>query len=244
MPGDSAEIKNNKLQRKRRKQHIPDVPNIIEQKTTFGESVNNIPCVGPCYEAGTEIIHPLTLKIHQNQHYNFCPIQPQIDMKTGKLQEIDQCHYAEKKVGLFDSEFDIIEPMIKFNDADFLRIYYQIHSLEQAIIWIDSKSVNTLPYSTINRIMNCALNAYGKNNIISVPFADFVKRIALSYWVNDYAKKLNNPKLTKEILSRKITNEYITQIIKDYLKIYLNKWTSILVHFQNLRKYLYSRLKK
>jgi len=203
----------------------------------YGTSVNNIKCVGPCYQAKSEIIHPVTLKVHKEDNFNMCPIQPQMD-KTGKLIEVDQCLYIEKRKELLSNDLDVIAPIVKFNDSDFLKTYYGIQSLEQAVNLIDEKD---RPNNTIKRIMNCTLNVYGKKNIESETFIDFIHRFSNKYWLREFNQKL---KKTNKSAITEISLKLTEDTIKGYVKKYLESWSENLFHFLGIKKYMFSRIKK
>ena len=61
----------------------------------YPKSMNNIQCIGPCYKAGTVIIHPSTLD-EITSNVNFCPIDTTVihDPTTGErsIEHISACY--------------------------------------------------------------------------------------------------------------------------------------------------------
>lgn len=152
-------------------------------------SKNKFQCIGPCYYPNTWIIHPITLE-YSKRETAFCPINHvnYIDKNTGKyISEItDICNFPTHKEDLSGKEFEIniLTPNIDFNDAYFLKIYYNVYSFEDAINFIDTKTY--LPLLTKIRVLNCALNAYGSElNIIDNRIVIFFIQVANKLWLND-----------------------------------------------------------
>lgn len=162
----------------------------------YPKSKNNFQCVGPCYQPNTSIVHPLTLEYVTDKYYPFCPVNEwdYTDATSGKTitRTTDICYHPTQSKDLSGKEFEIniLTPNIDFNDKQFLKIFYNIHSFEDAINWIDSKKLS--PLLTRLRIMECAWNAYGKNvNIIDHRVVDFYIELAKKKWISDIYKKLN-----------------------------------------------------
>lgn len=241
---DSSELKSSEIINNNSKSNKKTNPKIHTNSETntintpsYGKSSNGIDCIGPCYSSGIEIIHPVTLKTYTNKRYNFCPIQPKFDQNTKKIMEADHCQYAETKKELFTpSIFDITAPSINFSTPDFLKIYYKIHSLEEAVMWVD-EHINSSPYNTIRRIIDCALGAYGKNNINTMLFIDFVQRVATKFWLDEFNK-------TPKQQIKEITTKTIESMLKKYASQYSETWEDVLFHFRNIKKTLRHYLKK
>lgn len=153
-------------------------------------SKNQFNCIGPCYHPSTWIVHPITLEYTTDKNNSFCPVHQweHVDKNTGKKTSLstDICYPPTENEDLSGKEFEIniLTPNIDFNDAHFLKIYYNIHSFEDAVEFIDSRKY--LPILTKLRIMNCALNAYGDElTVIYHRTVNFFIEVVEKLWMND-----------------------------------------------------------
>lgn len=143
------------------------------------------PCIGPCYPSGQRFLHPITLEYISNDDTKpFCPIKPTIN-KKGFPTLIKECKKSFVKK---DFEDAFLTPNINFNSMDFLKELYKITSLDEAVIWYNDNP--TVPYNTIQRIMDCALLSYGQYELLEKGISDliieFTKFMVLNYWYDEY----------------------------------------------------------
>lgn len=231
----------------------------------YPKSKNNLQCIGPCYQAGTTIVHPLTLEYVTDKYNPFCPVKEweYIDTETNKkiIRTTDICYHPTESKDLSGKEFEmnILTPSIDFNDEQFLKIFYNIHSFEDAINWIDNKKYS--PILTRLRIIDCAWNAYGKNvNIIDHRVVDFYIEVTKKKWIQDIYKHLNkyihisdgkvmlgNPKenklspkdevivRTNFLIDRFINSDQMYKFLIRYLKYRKDEWDNIISHSINIK---------
>jgi hypothetical protein len=171
----------------------------------YEKSINDNKCVGPCYEKGTWIIHPLTLEYITDRNNSFCPTNDWLvtDPKTGKvindpktgepwLSGHDICDDPVNKKDL--SKMDIILntliPKVEFDCNRFLKLYYKISSFEDTLMWF-----NNHPYSpllTKVRVMNCSIKAWGNKNYFSInkELIDFYITVIKKLWIKSMYTKI------------------------------------------------------
>ena len=245
-------------------EYICSSPDLPEKTFKYPKSKNNFQCIGPCYQPGTWIVHPLTLEYIRDINHPFCPVKEweYIDPDGKKIiRTTDICYHPTESKDLSGKEFEmnILTPNIDFNDKQFLKIFYDIHSFEDAINWIDNKKYS--PPLTRLRIMDCAWNAYGKNiNIIDHRLVDFYIEIAKKKWMPDIYKQLNkyihinngkimfgNPEdnelspkddiisRTNFLIDRFINNDEMYKFLIRYLKHRKEDWDNIVSHSTKIK---------
>lgn len=235
---------------------------------SYPKSKNGFQCIGPCYQSNTTIVHPITLEYITDKSNPFCPVGQweYTDRDTGKktIKTTDACHHPTDNKDLSGKEFEIsiLTPNIDFNDTQFLKIYYNIYSFEDAVNWCDTRKY--LPVLTRLRIMDCALTAYGNDlNIVDHRTVDFFIEIFKTKWINDIYNnigkyisidndiiKLAQPKIdTKEnkennadkhikynyIKTKFINNDEIYKFLLKYIKYRKDKWETIKYHSDNIK---------
>lgn len=153
----------------------------------YNKSKNNLQCLGPCYHPNTLVIHPITLEYITDKENFFCPVKEWVykDKESGKNISLltDVC-YKPTKLKDDDSrelEMNIILPYIDFNCEQFLKIYYNIFSFEDAVEWISSKKY--LPFRTRQRVIDCAWRTYGKS-------VEYIDNVILDFYINLIKKKM------------------------------------------------------
>ena len=159
----------------------------------YPKSKNNKQCIGPCYKAGTWIVHPITLNYIQNKN-DFCPINETFikNPNTGneELHYMDVCFNAteNKDVNVNvnvnkeiqnNLELDIINPNIVFDPSKFLKLYYNIYSFDNVINWLQDKNYTNI--MTKKRIIECGFEVYGEqfnimNKVITEFYIDIIKK--------------------------------------------------------------------
>jgi len=152
-------------------------------------------CIGPCYPPNTKVLHPITLQLmtsSKDSNKPFCPIQPWRD-KIGRTFIMEECTKPTDVNYDEELEKNFIIPKISFDPMRFLITYYNIRNLDNAVMWYNDNP--TVPYSTIQRIMNCALKVYGEDELYNKPASDlmidFARFMILEYWLDDYLLQLS-----------------------------------------------------
>lgn len=147
----------------------------MENIKKFPKSKNNHQCVGPCYKPNTHTLHPMYLK-RLSSKTAYCPVGAWTETKkdgTKKKHIIDMCENPTNETDKKMLEISMLLPYIDFNSNHFLKIYYNIFSFDDALIWINNN--NFTPIDTRIRIISNALNAYGKKiEIIDGRFIKFM----------------------------------------------------------------------
>jgi hypothetical protein len=164
----------------------------------YPKSKEGYQCLGPCYNKGTRIMHPITLNYMTTHVHPFCPVfvpdPKNADQKIG----MDECYIPTDKADMFNNETAsrFLSPEIPFDKKQFLAIYYDINSFEKAISWIDTNKNKNI--HTKLRIMECAFGAY-KDDILEefIDYIDgrlieFYKTVIKTLWLKDIYPVVNN----------------------------------------------------
>lgn len=164
----------------------------MENIKRYPKSKNNYQCVGPCYPPGTMVVHPTQLEFVTEGPLPFCPIDEIFyeDPKSGETikKSTDTCYNPIEKENIDKSqlELNILTPQIDFNSEQFLKIYYKVFSFDGAVDWVDNNQ--HVPIGTKVRIINCAIEAFGKNiELFDLRFCNFfinyvkLKKIKMLY---------------------------------------------------------------
>ena len=254
-----------------------NIDNINKINNKYPKSKNNFQCIGPCYQPNTSIVHPLTLEYITDLQNPFCPVKEwdYVDKTTGKtvVKSTDICYHPTETKDLSGKEFEmnILTPSIDFNDQQFLKIFYNIHSFEDAVDWIDLKKNS--PLLTRLRIIDSAWNAYGLNvNIIDHRIVDFYIEMAKKKWIPEIYNNINkyihisdekvmlgNPddnKLSSKddrvirinfLIDRFINNDDMYKFLIRYLKHRKDEWDNTMSHSTNIKydliKYIENKIK-
>lgn len=206
----------------------------------YKKSLSGYQCIGPCYEKNTLIIHPLTLEHIQQGPNPFCPITPFAD-KFGKIIQTDDCNEADQKIDVKqDIDMKTLSPIIFFDSGKFLKNYYHLDSLESTIVWIEEHPKST--YATIKRMMNCALEIYGKENLTNPFLINFLQKISKKYWFNSFVKNLGSQH--KEEIQSTLNKEEIEKVLEEYLKENSEQWVEEKNHFVKIKMFLSKKLEK
>lgn len=201
----------------------------------YPRSKNNFQCLGPCYYAGTQIVHPITLEIVTNTGFPFCAVNKWMyeDPKTGKQTEqiVDVCYNPTHKTSdeLSSAEINMLLPYVEFDIEQFLKIFYKIYSFEDGITWIESNK--SKPILSRIRILRCILKIYGKdveiidNRIVDF-FIDIVKLTYVKQLYNNLSKYVKHEKgefYLTERNNNEIENKDIETLKLNYiLKTFIN----------------------
>ena len=220
---------------------------------TKHKTTNGFKCLGQCYYPGSTIIHPITFEKHIVHIEPTCAVVP--FMKDNIITYFDKCinPTANKNENL---ETNILVPEIIFDELSFLKIYYDIFSMEDALNYIDKNKYNSI--FTKIRIMNLTLKCfYEEINIIDQRFVDFIieyiKKIKIKkiyYYLHTYIgysddkksimyidPKNNNLKVNELCIER--TNYLLEIINSDNITKFLIKYfKNIKYSSDNIENYL------
>lgn len=161
------------------------------------KSINNRECLGPCHEANTYSIHPITLDHVIDKKNNYCAVEEYYDEKTKKNKNIDICIEKNKDVKIKDLNR-------QFLDCEkFLKLYYKIYSFEDGVNWIFENKLT--PILTRIRIIECCWDAFGKEfNVIDSRVAELYVEVIKKKYINEivnyliYYIKIKNNKIFLE----------------------------------------------
>jgi hypothetical protein len=151
-------------------------------------------CISQCYNKGSKIVHPITLKVISQPQSSFCAINPSVDHASGRIISIDQCVVNKNndtnnnQIHVLD-KLDILNPLIYFDYIDFLNKYYKINDISDFYIWLNNNK--TSPYLTQLRIIDCFINGYGHNvTFLDEAFTDAIYNITKKFWIKKIYKNL------------------------------------------------------
>jgi len=224
----------------------------------YQTSKNNWTCLGPCNKPSTLVLHPITLEYITDKKNNFCPVLPWFkDDDPSRFFLYDECH----KVDNFNDSnnhnmfMNIITPKINFESSQFLKIYYNIFSFENAINWIEDNSHK--PIYTKLRILECVWKTFGNNyDILNDRLINIYFIIIKKYWINIIYNKLqkyifiddnnsiffvnkddnnnnNNNNIQEQInfiMNKLVNKNNIYKILSNHIDNYIDEWDSIINH--------------
>lgn len=228
----------------------------------YPTSVNGRQCIGPCYDKDTWIVHPLTLEQTKNIDYPFCPINKTVEKKDGKTKEmyIDEC-YMPTESGTYSQrelEMNILLPSIDFSCDNFLKIYYNIYTLDELFVWLNSNK--NKPLRTRERIVECSWSSYWKSmDTLDNRFIDFYIEMIKQKWIKyvypiidknivvkgdkvyvghgDEGNRSDKAKIKKinYFIKNYITPNNIHSLLEDYLQNNKDNYTDIKNHNEKIR---------
>jgi hypothetical protein len=232
----------------------------VQSNNKYPKSVNGIQCIGPCYVAGSTMIHPITLEEIILPYDNFCPVDTNIitDKKTGEkiIDTFDFCNtptVTQKNKKILDKELriKILAPTFTFNSTYFLKIYYNIGSLEEGIEWLEHNSAD--PYKTKERVFNQIMLLYSDNmTIADHRIINFIRDIML-HNISIISKELSqyiDIREDKIVLTRPDTRQIIENgdskqnLIRSYIKTKFLGDSEISKFFSKFIRYGSEYLKK
>lgn len=243
----------------------------------YPKSNSGFQCIGPCYKPGTIVVHPITLEYITNNDQPFCPVKEWTEvMSSGDKRDriIDECLNPThiKNVSKKELEMNMLIPYIDFNCEQFLKIYYNIYSFEDALIWLEKNDF--VPVNNKLRIVNCSFSVYGSTlDVADYRVVAFIIDIVKARWINILYNKLNkfisikdqnifiadphsNKLSTTEytvqrinyILNTFITPDEITKFLEKYIKYRRDTWEEISSHINKLRddlvEYIQEKMQK
>lgn len=154
-----------------------------KKKVKYEKSINGRRCIGPCYYPNVPIKHPISLNVIKNEQHSVCPTKEYVVKNeiTGKEKEFnfDKCLNPTHNEDISNVELLVIMQS-GFSKDSFLEDYYDIHSFEEAVDWLNNNMF--IPLETQMRVMNASLNAYG-NDI------DFFNEIFVKFFIIYLKKK-------------------------------------------------------
>lgn len=215
-----------------------------DTKKKYPNSKNNKQCIGPCYEQGTWIVHPITLEYITDKHNPFCPVHEyeHKDPKTGQITKlnIDPCYVPTSS----NAKENLVLPQMDLDPDHFLKIYYELYSLDDALEFI--KNTKNLSYFTFLRIMECVWKVYIKDiSFIDERITEFYILIIKKEWIKNiysYVKNYIDVKDDKIFINKNnnkgfkiekinffvekfVTKNNIDIFLSDFLNTYKNKET-------------------
>lgn len=157
---------------------------------TLTKSKHGHKCISPCYPAGKFVLHPITLQYVTIHDSPFCLTDKII---TKDYMGRDIVAYADGCMNISktnDIKVDHVVPVMNFSSEYFLREFYNIDTLENAVEWCDRKD---LPKNNIIRILNAAWDAYYDGEvIIDSRIVEYHIKIIKLWWLNDLFNEFKN----------------------------------------------------
>lgn len=228
-------------------------------KNKYPKSKNNFQCLGPCFKENTRILHPVTFEYIKADN-PFCAVNQWVTEENGEknYKITDDCNNVSKNINYDDVSLDIFLPTIHFDNTQFLKVNYQLHSFKETIEWAN-KNKNLIPFNTIKRVLGCSWKAYGLNlKYIHDDIIDLYVYISKTIWIKDIYKRigkyvyLNNNNIVfkkkensdthnqKEkvnfIILKLITPGIISKFLTKYIKQYEKSWDDIVSHSDNIKQ--------
>ena len=150
------------------------------------------------------------------------------------------------------SEYNLIlkGPYISYRDVCDM---YDVKSIDDAIKW--SLENEYEPINTIQRVINCAWDVYGRNiTSITTNVINYYHAIASTNWIKVYVKTIeDNTNIIIEstilgnnnlesVLKNLLTKEFIMESFKTYYLTYVNTKQKLSPTHNALKKYIYEKL--
>jgi hypothetical protein len=170
---------------------------------------NNQQCISPCFPAGSNTVHPITM-INITAQYPFCAVKPNV----GQLSYM-RCSLENPFQIDFDNVLDLtVEP------KELLLYLYRISSFSGAIVWV-MDNIKTANVGTIDRVMNMALKVYGPDlKEIDDELVSFYMIYMLPLW-----KIKNDAETVKKTLVKLMNNYLHTE--KDLTDLLPHDWIKL-----------------
>ena len=229
----------------------------------YSKSINGKQCLGPCVAKNQKIIHPVTLETVTDKHNSFCPVAgfETINEKTNKKETVytDKC-YGNQVDNINNNEqiMNLLIPYLDFDIKHFLIIFYNIHSYEEGIEWINNNL--GIPITTRERIFECILSVYGervdmidnrtsgflleliKNKYYKLLYERLSKYIYIDLDTQSVKIKENNQKDTEKeqkikleyVYKKYINNSEVNKFLYKYFRDRKKIWFEINNHINNI----------
>lgn len=206
----------------------------------YQKSVHGYDCIGPCYDKGIDIIHPVTFRRHVNTDKKVCAVKEGSNLDTKRIFYFDECLVVDTIV---KDNVNQLLPLIEIDFNMFLRIYYEIYSLDDGILYLNKNP--QLSLLTRKRIIVCLMNLFQFDifdDVIIRFFIDYFEKY-IDEFITDLKlikktdddkayirnKFFNKPTILKFLVKamekkpKTNTNYYLVDDLKNDYKIYLNK---------------------
>lgn len=222
----------------------PTLPPFSTQKNAL--------CIASCGKPGLGL-NPYTLGV-DIRDVSLCPIVPH------KLESFDANYEGLGHMGVIDfyqcdPEVPVDIPIsfeeylltgIHLIEKNFLELIYQIKNFDEAIEW--SVNNSTLPLNTIKRIHNTSWKMFGSDiNNLSDSVCQYYLNLVHKKWIKifinilstkySFSVQSDSDHPLNDILIKMITREYILDVFRQYIDIYLPNWLKIDDHYDNLKKF-------
>lgn len=188
------------------------------KRSQYPMSKNEQHCLGPCYEQGTFIYHPITLEYFTRKDKPFCPTNgwtytDPITKKTTNLKHDECINPTENKDTSKEEKINenIFLPRIVFNCKQFLKIYYDINSFDDSLKWIRN---SYSPLTTKMRIIDCSWKVWGNapDFVITDVLIDFYLIVIQKNWIKPIYKHI---KKYIKVIDNKIQLDYPDKLNKN-----------------------------
>ena len=220
------------------------------------KSISGLDCKGPCYYPGTTYLHPLFEEKILVPDKATCPTEKHTNANNIQVS-YDTCANPSSRNSSENELLMTISPFIKLKNDVFLKLYYNIYNMEDAIQLAIS---NTHTRITNNRLVNVALREYGDELvIINHRLVEFIKNY-LIYHINIIRQSLekyfvindnndveirkgkyksdnnnnDNDKLNKYIIKVFVTDEYILKFMTKYIENKKTRWDDTENHLNEI----------
>lgn len=156
----------------------------------FPPSKSGKECVSGCFFGEQAKIHPHTQEYTYNDGEPFCFTRPYLDA-LGNRRIHDDCFVISNGIKNEDQDQpNLIDPSFNVTYLHFLRMYYKIMNLEDALEWVQKN--NRLSIYTRKRVFEAAIITYRKEmQIIDDRMINFYTEIIKRIWYVDIYKLIN-----------------------------------------------------
>lgn len=237
---------------------------ILNNNIKYKKSKHGYSCLGPCYKPGTYVTHPITLNYVFDNDMPFCHVNEHVhvDPESGKkeIRYYDKCYNVTKDQKEIDddkkiSSLNMILPYIEFDCDHFLKLYNNIFSFEDAVLWIEKKKYT--PLGTRTRVFECAMKTYGKDiDIVNQQIISYIVELITKKWIDEIYNNINkyleisdnkiklgegdeNNDHKKEkynyIINKFINSDEIHKFMIKYIKHRKTEWSTINNHTERIK---------
>ena len=209
------------------------------QNNKYTKSKKGYKCIGPCYNKGTNVVHPKTLNIIHDDNDNFCPVE-EYD-KNNNLIEYDNCYNVNHNYSSDNKtqSQQLISSDIEFTSKVFLKIFYNIYSFEDGLEWIIEHNIS--PLTTKIRILKLIIDVYGydvdmiDNRTVDL-FIDLIKKRYMKDYYNRIKKFIY---IDKDKDENKVFLKKNVQVDEeDDIKIKINYINEVFIIKNEISKFL------
>jgi hypothetical protein len=153
----------------------------------YPKAIDGTQCIGECHKAREMILHPVTLEWIMDKHKSFCPIN---ENENGEItKECTKITSDKSNVGTKNFNFDMLLPFVDLTPQRFLKVYYNIFSIDEMFTWLSEHSY--LALDTRTRVVNNSLSAYGSDiNTTNSMLTNFLFEIINTKWNKNIYEKI------------------------------------------------------